>query len=69
MHIASVNKNLLLAAVALLILSIAGCSPARYNRAHEAPPASELIHAYPWLTEYFEHWQQEVDLTGDRWPG
>ncbi len=69
MHIASVNRNLLLAAAAVLILSIVGCSPARYNRAHEAPPASELIHAHPWLTEYFEHWRQEVNLTGDRWPG
>ncbi len=69
MRSASVKKNVLLAAAALLILSIAGCSPARYNRAHEAPQASELIHAHPWLTEYFEHWQQEVDLTGEQWPG
>ena len=69
MRIASVNNNLLLVAVALLILSMAGCSPARYNRAHEAPQASEIIHARPWLTEYFEHWQQEVDLTGEQWPG
>ncbi len=69
MRIASANNNLLLAAVALLILSIVGCSPARYNRTHEAPQASELIHAHPWLTEYFEHWQQEVDLTGEQWPG
>jgi len=67
MRIASVNKNLLLAAV--VVLSIVGCSPARYNRTHEAPQASELIHTHPWLTEYFEHWQQEVDLTGEQWPG
>jgi len=67
MRIACVNNNLLLAAV--LILPIAGCNPARYNRVHEAPQASELIHAHPWLTEYFEHWQQEVDLTGKQWPG
>ncbi len=69
MYIASINKNVLLAAAAVLILSIVGCSPARYNRVHEAPQTSELIHAHPWLTEYFEHWQQEVDLTGERWPG
>jgi len=69
MHIASANGNLRLATAAVLILAIAGCSPARYNRTHQAPEGSELINAHPWLTEYFGHWQQEVDLTGEQWPG
>ncbi len=69
MHIASVSKNVLFTTAVVLILAIAGCGPVRYNRTHQAPAASEFIGAHPWLTEYFKHWQQEVDLTGEQWPG
>ncbi len=69
MLIDSMSKRILLMMAIMTVVLTAGCSPARYNRAHEAPQASELIHAHPWLTEYFEHWRQEVNLTGERWPG
>ncbi len=62
------SKNTLLMMAAMAIVLAAGCSPARYNRQQHALTEAELTSTRPWLTEYFEHWQQEVDLTGQQWP-
>jgi len=65
----SMSKKALLMMAAMAIVLAAGCSPARYNRQQYALTEAELTSTRPWLTEYFEHWQQEVDLTGEQWPG
>ena len=63
------SKDALLAVIAAVAILAAGCGPARYNRQQCALTEAKLTGTRPWLTEYFEHWQQEVDLTGERWPG
>ncbi len=63
------SKNALLAVIAAVAILAAGCGPARHNRQQYALTEAELTSTRPWLTEYFEHWQQEVDLTGEQWPG
>ena len=63
------SKNAPLGVIAALAILTAGCGPARHNRQQYALTEAELTSTRPWLTEYFEHWQQEVDLTGERWPG
>jgi len=69
MAIDSISKRMLLTMAVVAIVLAAGCSPARYNRTHQAPTSTAFISKHPWLLERLSHWRQEVDLTGERWPG
>ena len=69
MLIGSVSNKVLLMTAAMAILLAAGCSPAIYNRQHQAPTKARLTSDHPWLLMDLNSWQQEVELTGQQWPG
>jgi len=66
------NIRVWLATVCVLVAICGGCnlfSPANFNRQHNAMSEDELLSAHPRLAEYFAHWQEEVNLAGEQWPG
>jgi len=69
MLIGSMSKKVLLVTAAMTIVLAAGCSPAIYNRQHQAPTKVRLTSEHPWLLMDLNSWQQEVELTGQQWPG
>ncbi len=61
-----------LASIVIPVVVCGGCdlfTAASHNREHAAPSEQELLSSRPWLTDYFSHWQEEVSLAGEPWPG